>query len=81
VAIKVLASQLSASADVREPFEREAPTISQLSHPHICALYDVGEAPNPESNPESRTWWAPGSRSRRSSTGRPRWRAEATTIA
>ncbi|HEY3124356.1 MAG TPA: WD40 repeat domain-containing serine/threonine protein kinase, partial [Thermoanaerobaculia bacterium] len=23
-------------------FEREAKTISQLSHPHICALYDVG---------------------------------------
>jgi len=23
-------------------FEREAKTISQLSHPHICALSDVG---------------------------------------
>ena len=28
--------------DVRQRFEREAKTISQLSHPHICALYDVG---------------------------------------
>src|SRR5262249_28227633 len=26
----------------REGFEREAKTISQLSHPHICAVYDVG---------------------------------------
>ena len=29
-------------AEVRQRFEREAKTISQLSHPHICALYDVG---------------------------------------
>jgi len=42
VAIKVLSSQLSASAEVRQRFEREAKTISQLSHPHICALHDVG---------------------------------------
>jgi serine/threonine-protein kinase len=28
--------------EVRQRFEREAKTISQLSHPHICALYDVG---------------------------------------
>jgi Tol biopolymer transport system component len=27
---------------VRQRFEREAKTISQLSHSHICALYDVG---------------------------------------
>jgi hypothetical protein len=42
VAVKVLPSHLSSSADVRQRFEREAKTISQLSHPHICALYDVG---------------------------------------
>ncbi len=42
VAIKVLPSHLSSSPDVRQRFEREAKTISQLSHPHICALYDVG---------------------------------------
>ncbi len=42
VAIKVLSSHLSASPEVRQRFEREAKTISQLSHPHICALYDVG---------------------------------------
>src|SRR5450756_1003412 len=42
VAIKVLPPHLSASAESRQRFEREAKTISQLSHPHICALYDVG---------------------------------------
>src|SRR5713226_6431809 len=42
VAVKVLPQQLSASPDARQRFEREAKTISQLSHPHICTLYDVG---------------------------------------
>ncbi len=42
VAIKVLSERLSSSEEVRQRFEREAKTISQLSHPHICALYDVG---------------------------------------
>ncbi len=42
VAVKVLGDELSSSLDGRQRFEREAKTISQLSHPHICALYDVG---------------------------------------
>src|SRR6266536_3147581 len=42
VAVKVLPKHLSESSEVRQRFEREAKTISQLSHPHICALYDVG---------------------------------------
>jgi len=42
VAVKVLPSHLSASPEVRQRFEREAKTISQLSHPHICAIHDVG---------------------------------------
>jgi eukaryotic-like serine/threonine-protein kinase len=42
VAVKVLPSHLSKSEEVRKRFEREAKTISSLSHPHICALYDVG---------------------------------------
>ena len=42
VAVKVLPTHMSASPEVRQRFEREAKTISQLSHPHICALYDVG---------------------------------------
>jgi serine/threonine protein kinase len=39
VAVKVLPQHLSESSEVRQRFEREAKTISQLSHPHICALY------------------------------------------
>ena len=42
VAIKVLAPHLSAAPEVRARFEREARTISQLNHPHICTLHDVG---------------------------------------
>jgi Tol biopolymer transport system component len=42
VAVKVLPSHMSASPETRQRFEREAKTISQLSHPHICALHDVG---------------------------------------
>jgi serine/threonine protein kinase len=42
VAVKVLPAHLSSSPESRQRFEREARTISQLSHPHICALYDVG---------------------------------------
>jgi serine/threonine protein kinase len=42
VAVKVLPAHLSSSADSRQRFEREARTISHLSHPHICALFDVG---------------------------------------
>ena len=42
VAIKVLNSALVASPNLRTRFEREAKTISQLNHPNICTLYDVG---------------------------------------
>jgi serine/threonine protein kinase/WD40 repeat protein len=42
VAIKVLPDHLSKNEEVRRRLEREARMISQLSHPHICALYDVG---------------------------------------
>jgi serine/threonine-protein kinase len=43
VAIKVLSPTLAADPHFRERFDREARVISQLDHPHICALYDVGE--------------------------------------
>src|SRR5450759_205682 len=43
VAIKVLPPSLAQSAAFKLRFEREAKTISQLSHPNICTLYDVGE--------------------------------------
>src|SRR5450755_4637803 len=43
VAIKVLPDHLSGNPELRERFEREARAISQLSHPHICVLYDIGK--------------------------------------
>ena len=43
VAIGVLSSGMGPEQEVRPRFEPEARTISQLSHPHICALYDAGE--------------------------------------
>jgi eukaryotic-like serine/threonine-protein kinase len=42
VAIKVLPGDVSANAERKQRFEREARTISSLNHPNICALYDVG---------------------------------------
>ena len=42
VAIKVLPQHLSRSPEFKQRFEREARSISQLTHPHICTLYDVG---------------------------------------
>jgi len=43
VAVKVLKSTLAEDPDFRARFEREARTISQLNHPNICTLHDVGE--------------------------------------
>jgi Tol biopolymer transport system component len=40
VALKILPH--SKDSDRGQRFEREARAISQLQHPHICALYDVG---------------------------------------
>ena len=42
VAIKVLPPAFADNAQLKQRFEREAKTISQLTHPHICTLYDVG---------------------------------------
>jgi eukaryotic-like serine/threonine-protein kinase len=43
VAIKILPASLASDPQFRERFDREARAISQLTHPHICTLYDVGE--------------------------------------
>jgi len=43
VAIKVLTETLASDPQFRERFDREARAISQLTHPHICTLHDVGE--------------------------------------
>ena len=42
VAIKVIPSDCAREPKVSQRFEREARLISQLSHPHICSLFDVG---------------------------------------
>ena len=42
VAVKILPAQFSADPVRKQRFEREAKTISSLSHPHICTLHDVG---------------------------------------
>ena len=42
VAIKVLASHLSSSPELKKRMEREARAISSLNHPNICHLYDIG---------------------------------------
>jgi eukaryotic-like serine/threonine-protein kinase len=43
VAIKVLPQDGTDRAGLRERFDREARAISNLNHPHICSLYDVGQ--------------------------------------
>jgi serine/threonine protein kinase len=42
VAVKVLASHLSSSPELKQRMEREGRAISSLNHPHICQLYDIG---------------------------------------
>jgi serine/threonine protein kinase len=43
VALKVIRDRELAGRDRLERFQREARAISRLNHPHICALYDIGE--------------------------------------
>ena len=43
VAIKVLPTEAAADPERRRRFEQEARAVSALNHPHICALFDVGE--------------------------------------
>src|SRR6266481_143724 len=42
VAIKILPAHFSSDPIRKQRFEREAKTISNLNHPHICVLHDVG---------------------------------------
>src|SRR6202045_1960691 len=42
VALKILPTHLSDNYEAKHRFDREARTISSLSHPNICHLYDVG---------------------------------------
>ena len=43
VAIKIISATLAAGPEARERFEREAHAVASLNHPHICALFDVGQ--------------------------------------
>jgi len=43
VALKVLAEAIARDPQFRERFEREARVVSQLMHPHTCAVSDVGD--------------------------------------
>jgi Tol biopolymer transport system component len=47
VAVKVVRAELAGDGDRRARFVREARAIAGLTHPGICPLYDVGEAPIP----------------------------------
>ena len=42
VAIKILPADFAANPQFKARFEREAKTISQLNHPNVCTLFDVG---------------------------------------
>ena len=42
VAIKVLPANFAGDVSAKQRFEREARAIAALSHPHICALFDIG---------------------------------------
>ena len=43
VAVKVLPAAFASEPTLRQRLQAEARAISQLSHPHICTLYDIGE--------------------------------------
>jgi eukaryotic-like serine/threonine-protein kinase len=44
VAIKVVAPDVAASAELRQRFVQESRTVARLRHPHIVAVYTAGEA-------------------------------------
>ena len=51
VALKLLSPALATSQEHLLRFEREARAASALNHPHICTVYDVGQAPEADGRP------------------------------
>jgi Tol biopolymer transport system component len=47
VAIKLVADDGEADRPILQRIDHEARAISRLKHPHICTLYDIGEADTP----------------------------------
>ncbi len=43
VAVKFLRRDLADQADLRRRFEREARAAARITHPHVVAIYDIGE--------------------------------------
>src|SRR5687768_4167291 len=68
VALKLLDSTLTADAQSRERFLREARLASALDHPNICTIHDVGEA---EGRPFIAMQYVEGKTLRRLIEGRP----------
>lgn len=44
VAVKILRAQMSEREAIRKRFEREGRVLAGLSHPHICAFQEIGQA-------------------------------------
>src|SRR5262245_36883490 len=47
VAVKVIRADVASAPDRRKRFEREARAVAALSHPNICAVFDVGREETP----------------------------------
>ena len=62
VALKVVSPAWSNTEEGRQRFEREARVVSQINHPNVCALFDVGRA-------DDRDWSWSSSRGKRSRRG------------